>query len=229
MSKRSSLYRSVFKLNRRWFPWMAWGLAIVLMTTVAIPAWIGAMADAARRSELEIQRDNIVQNQGLIERLEKSDPIRLGKVTHLRSRMHRIGDDEAIRGQWLQLIRQHDGKIRQFEIRKATQRPWKGVTDSLDDNQYQFNGDNDHAFILHSQTIALKMEASFESVKNVVKSILADDPIAELTLLMITPTPLRGGVELHLEMRLHELTANESATNPMVARGAQEISSEVQF
>lgn len=216
-------------LRQRWLPVATWGISILTVVVVAIPMVMTTMRDASEHAKLVDVRTSVLRSQGLIERLEKSDPVRLELLNNLRSRLHQVGDEEAIRGQWLQLIRQHDGRIRQLEIRQASHRPWGGVEDSIENDQYEIDHENPSEFTLHWQNIVLRMEGSFDSVRKVVRSILANDPIATINQLIITPMPQRGGVELQLELRLYGLTPNEPSTTPMVARKDQTKFAGAQF
>lgn len=192
-----------------WLPGAAWTVSIVMLVFWVIPSWANGYAASHQMDQLRRLKLSVAAGEANLVRLQRTAPQRQQRWNELRSRSA-DGDDESIRSRWLDVLRGHDARIRQLEIRQPVTRDWFGLNETLDNDTLPFGSDESLRYQLHQRTILLKFEAALEPTEKVIEELLGDDPIAEMIRLTIQPTPEPSKVQTTIEIKLYGLTNRQS-------------------
>ena len=188
------------------FPLMAALLAITLI----VPAFIEASQLRTQRFDLGTLKNEVSRSLARRTRLTSVEQELKDQLGEIESRSMLEGDEERFRQQFLELVRNGHGQLRQLEIGAAEKRHWYGPEDRPDKNSYSMFDGEPSDFLLHMHPIELQVDGHYEDIRELLQKILARNWLADLSSLGLIPME-DGSVRLQIEMRMYGLSPDDGS------------------
>jgi hypothetical protein len=200
-------------LNVRWLSMFASALVVLFLV---VPTSLEAYRLRSLSRELIQMHESLNETSVQRERLSATKKELAVKLAEYEKRSLLTGQQERLREQLLEIIRQRRAQLRALEIGNPIKRHWAGPMDRPDQDVYAGMADEKSGFLLHIHTMDLQVDGTHQSAQQIIRDVLSKRWLAEILTINLAPLA-KDRVRLVMSMRMYGLAPDDGSLDDVVA------------